>query len=195
MEETERKPIFTNTYLASEESYKQMYQSVRKGLILFSVILFSGAILYAVITIVRSALLYAEYGDSFFKSPHAWILLLMSAYLCFAIIWVATSPRRLAKKSLKRLQEMSGGKTPEVRADFFDDTVVFHNDATNGESVLNYTVFKEMKETQDLFLLWTQQKQIIPISKLDFDGTDIPGFRAFIDEKCPNAKRKWKKAE
>lgn len=195
MEENERKPIFTNNYLASEESYRQMYRRIRKGLILFSVILFGGGVVYAVYAVVRSALLYAQYGDSFFKSPHAWILLLMSAYLCFAIVWIALSPRRLAKKSLKRLKEMSGGKTPEIRAAFFDDAIVFHNDTTNGESVLNYTVFRKTEETQDLFLLWTQQKQIIPIAKLGFDGTDIVGFRAFIDEKCPNAKRKWRKAE
>lgn len=195
MEENERKPIFTNSYLASETSYRQLYRRIRMGLILFSAVLFGGGAVYAIYTVIHSALLYAEYDDSFFRTPHAWILILMAAYLCFAIVWITLSPRRIAKKSMKRLQEVNGGKTPEVRVEFFDESIVFHNDVTNGESVMNYTVFKKMEETQDLFLLWTQQKQIIPIAKLGFDGTDIVGFRAFMDEKCPHAKRKWRKAE
>lgn len=192
MEELERKPIFGNTYEPSVETYRQMYRRIRKGLTWLTTILFGAAAIYAIYTVIRLAVIY---GGSIFTSVHPWLMIVMAAYLIFAIVFIACAPRRLAKKALKRLQEMSGGKTPSVRAEFFDDTVEFHNDANKGETVLQYSVFKKIGETEDLFLLWTQQKQVIPIAKLGFENMDIPGFRDFMDEKCPNAKRKWRKAD
>ncbi len=192
MEELERKPIFGNTYEPSVETYRQMYRRIRKGLTWLTTILFGAAAIYAIYTVIRLAVIY---GGSIFTSVHPWLMIVMAAYLIFAIVFIACTPRRLAKKALKRLQEMSGGKTPSVRAEFFDDTVEFHNDANKGETVLQYSVFKKIGETEDLFLLWTQQKQVIPIAKLGFENMDIPGFRVFMDEKCPNAKRKWRKAD
>ncbi len=192
MEELERKPIFGNTYEPSVETYRQMYRRIRKGLTWLTTILFGAAAIYAIYTVIRLAVIY---GGSIFTSVHPWLMIVMAAYLIFAIVFIACAPRRLAKKALKRLQEMSGGKTPSVRAEFFDDTVEFHNDANKGETVLQYSVFKKIGETEDLFLLWTQQKQVIPIAKYGFSGVTIEGFRAFMDEKCPNAKRKWRKAE
>ena len=192
MEELERKPIFGNTYEPSVETYRQMYRRIRKGLTWLTTILFGAAAIYAIYTVIRLAVIY---GGSIFTSVHPWLMIVMAAYLIFAIVFIACAPRRLAKKALKRLQEMSGGKTPSVRAEFFDDTVEFHNDANKGETVLQYSVFKKIGETEDLFLLWTQQKQVIPIAKYGFSGVTIEGFRAFMDEKCPNAKRKWRKAD
>ncbi len=192
MEELERKPIFGNTYEPSVETYRQMYRRIRKGLTWLTTILFGAAAIYAIYTVIRLAVIY---GGSIFTSVHPWLMIVMAAYLIFAIVFIACAPRRLAKKALKRLQEMSGGKTPSVRAEFFDDTVEFHNDANKGETVLQYSVFKKIGETEDLFLLWTQQKQVIPIAKLGFENMDIPGFRDFMDEKCPNAKQEWRKAD
>ena len=192
MEETKRKPIFANTYVPSAETYRQMYRRIRMARTWFASILVGAAAIYAIYKLLQ---LTAIYGGSTVGSVYPWLMVAMAAYMIFAIVFIAFAPRRLAKKAMKRLQEMSGGKTPAVRADFFDDTVEFHNDATKGETVLQYSVFKKIGETKDLFLLRTQQKQVIPIAKLGFDGTDIPGFRAFMDEKCPNAKRKWRKAD
>ena len=58
-----------------------------------------------------------------------------------------------------------------------------------------YASLNLLTETEDLFLIRTAQRQIIALSKAGLDGTDVPGFRAFMDEKCPNAKRKWRKAK
>ena len=192
MEETERKPIFANTYVPSAETYRQMYRRIRMALTWFASILFGAAAIFAIYKLLQ---LTAIYGGSIFGSVYPWLMVAMAAYMIFAIVFIAFAPRRLAKKAMKRLQELSGGKMPTVRADFFDDTVEFHNDATKGETVLQYPVFKKIAETKDLFLLWTQQKQVIPIAKYGFSGVTIEGFRAFMDEKYPNAKRKWRKAE
>lgn len=192
MEETERKPIFANTYVPSAETYRQMYRRIRMAMTWFTAILFGAAAIFAIYKLLQ---LTSIYGGSIFGSVYPWLMVAMAAYMIFAIIFIAFAPRRLAKKAMKRLQEMSGGKTPAVRADFFDDTVEFHNDATNGETVLRYPVFKKCEETEDLFLLWTQQKQVVPLAKYGFSGVTIEGFRAFMDGKCPNAKRKWKKGD
>ena len=47
----------------------------------------------------------------------------------------------------------------------------------------------------DALMYIKTQKQVVPLARYGFSGVTIEGFRAFMDEKCPNAKRKWKKAE
>ena len=182
MEETKRKPIFANTYVPSAETYRQMYRRIRMALTWFASILFGAAAIYAIYKLLQ---LTAIYGGSIFGSVYPWLMVAIAAYMIFAIIFIACAPRRLAKKAMKRLQEMSGGKTPAVRADFFDDTVEFHNDATNGETVLQYPVFKKCEETEDLFLLWTQQKQVIPIAKYGFSSTQLLGKVALLTRMLP----------
>ena len=61
-------------------------------------------------------------------------------------------------------------------------------DITEGEAeVLGFT------ETDDLFLLWTKEKQVFSIAKQNLTGVDLAGFRALLQEKCPKAKCRWRK--
>ena len=57
--------------------------------------------------------------------------------------------------------------------------------------MMSYSAFSLLTETKDFFVIRTKQRQLIVLDKYGFDGTDIAGFRAFMSEKCPHAKKKW----
>ena len=195
MEETERKPIFTNTYVPNEEIDRQMYRSVNfvRRLILFLIcIAFLCYSLYKLIQLIQWA---AYYREPIYTQTLFWFIIVGFVLYGFLIVRGILAPRIFARKETKRLKETYGTTEITVKFTFFDDALEMHNLASGAKWNLPYTSLKRMTETKDLFLIRTQQKQIIPIAKLGFDGTDIPGFRAFMDEKCPNAKRKWRKAK
>lgn len=189
--EEERKPIFTNLYMASEESYRQLYRRIRRVLTWVVTVLAIGAVGYMVYAMVHFSKVYAAYGESFFATIRAWFLLVLTVYLCINIGLLITSPRRLAKKALKRVRELNNDQIPEETAEFYEDTVTFRNSVTHGESTLSFASFAKIHETKDLFLIWTKQKMVIPLAKDGFTGIDVVGFRAFMDEHCPQAKRRW----
>ena len=195
MEENERKPIFTNTYVPNEETDRQMFRSVRFVRRLFLLLLGVAVLCYLVYWMIRLIQWAAYYREPIYTQSLFWICIVGFALYGFLIVREILAPRIFAKKQAKRMKETYGTDTITVEAAFFDDSMAFHNRASNAEMRLQYGALKLLTETKDLFLLRTQQKQLIVLSKLGFDGMDITGFRAFMDEKCPNAKRKWKKAD
>ena len=195
MEETERKPIFSNTYVPEEETDRQLFRSIRFVRRLFLFLVGAGFLCYFVYWLIR-LIQWTSYGRvPIYTQSLFWICIAGFTLYVFLIVREIFAPRTFAKRQRKRLTETYGTDRITIDAAFFDDSVAFHNRASNAEMHLQYSSLKLLTETKDLFILRTQQKQIIALSKLGFDGTDIVGFRAFIDEKCPNAKRKWKKAE
>ena len=195
MEETERKPIFTNTYVPNEERDRQMYRSIRFVRRLLVFLLSFGFLCYTAYKMSQLIQWTAYYREPIYKQTLFWFCIVGFVLYGFLIVLEIFAPRLFAKKETKRLKETYGTTDITVEFTFFDAALEMHNLASGAKWRLPYTSLKLLTETQDLFLLRTQQKQLIVLSKLGFDGTDIVGFRAFMDEKCPNAKRKWKKAE
>ena len=195
MEETERKPIFTNIYVPDEQTGRQIYRSVRfvRRLLIFLLgTAFLAMVLYYLVWVIRWA---SDYDQPVYTQRLFWLCIAVVALYVLLIVREIFAPRTFAKRETRRLKEAYGTDRVEIRAAFFDDGVAFHNLASNAELQTAYDVFGTITETKDLFLVRTKQKQLIAFHKLGFDGTDIPGFRAFMDEKCPHAKRKWKKEE
>ena len=122
----------------------------------------------------------------------------MSLFLFVAVVGLLLlavllyAPRKQAKLTAGRIKE-TYGQIPEVRASFFQDRIVFHNTASNGDISLRYDNISDCLETRDVILLVTKQKQFHSLVKAGFSGTDEAGFRAFIREKASNAKYYWKK--
>jgi hypothetical protein len=196
MEENERKPIFTNTHRTSRETYLQFFHGARKtaNVIVCAV---AAAILaficYESVTVIRSV---QYYGGSIFAESFFWIGILgIALWLFIPINALFIAPKRFAKRQMRMSTEAYGTEQMDIVTEFFDDAAELHNLTSKGEARFTYPTIKKVTETKDLFLAWTGTKQILIINKLGFDGTDIVGFRAFMDEKCPHAKRKWRKAE
>lgn len=196
MEETERKPIFTNTHRTSRETYLQFFHGARKTanviICVFAAVIFL-SMCYQIVKFIRSI---TYYGGSIFSESFFWIgtvAVVLWLYIPINALFIA--PKRFAKRQMRMSTEAYGTEQMEIVTEFFDDAVELHNLTSKGEARFTYPSIKKVTETKDLFLAWTGTKQILIINKLGFDGTDIPGFRDFMDEKCPNAKRKWRKAD
>lgn len=195
MEETERKPIFTNVYVPNEQTDRQIYRHVRfvRRLLIFLLGTgFLAMVVYYLVLVIRWA---ADYRVPVYTQTLFWLSIVAVALYVWLIVREIFAPRTFAKRETRRIQETYGTDRIEIRAAFFDDEVAFHNLASNAEMRLPYTSLKLLTETKDLFLIRTQQKQLIALAKYGFSDVTIEAFRAFMDEKCPNAKRKWRKAE
>jgi hypothetical protein len=193
MEENERKAIFTNTLVSNEETDRQSLRSTRvvRRLLL---ILFGAGLLcnfvYWIIQLIRWA---AYYQEPIYTQETFWICIVGFAMSGYVVVHEIFAPRIFARKEKKRVMEAYGTTEITIKTAFFDDALERRILASGAKWRLPYTTLKRITETKDLFLLRTQQKLLIELSKLGFDGTDAAGFRRFMDEKCPNAKRRWKK--
>jgi hypothetical protein len=195
MEEAERTVHFTNTYVTDAKTDRQMFRRIRRvpRLIVF---LISGAVLgYLVYWLIRLIRESAAQGKPLFSDSSPWIFILGIVLIALMVVRELLAPGTFANRQAKRLQESYGSEHITIDAAFSDDAIDFQNHASNAEMHLPYTSLKLLSETKDLFLIRTQQKQLIALAKNGFSGTDAAGFRTFMDEKCPTAKRKWRKAE
>lgn len=195
MEENERKPIFTNTYIPNEETDRQMYRSIRFVPRLFLLLIGAGFLCYLAYQMVQLIQWAVYYREPIYTQTSFWFLIVGFALYGFLIIREILAPHIYARKETKRIKETYGTTEITIRLAFFDDALALHNLASDAKWRFPYNSLKELTETNDLFLIRTGQRQVIVLSKLGFDGTDIVGFRAFMDEKCPNTKRKWRKAD
>ena len=193
METNERTPIFTNVYAPNEQTDRQIYSHITRVRRIVYWVICTGFFAFLVYQLVDTIRWTARTGASFFAQTNVWILLAGIALYVVLFILLILAPRRFIKKRVKQMRELYGEKRVEIRAAFFDDAVAFHNAASNADLKHAYSVFKQVAETKDLFLLRSEQKMVLALDKSGFDGVDVPGFRAFMDEKCPNAKRGWKK--
>jgi len=195
MEENERKPIFTNIFSPNEETARQLFLKLTfvRRLVIFSIgAVMLGMIVYWFVYLLRWA---EEANVPAYSQRLFWISIAAFAVWAYLIVREILAPRTFAKRETRRIRETYRRDRIEVHAAFYDDTVEFHNMASNAVTQFDYPAFGLLTETKDLFVIRTRQKQLIALSKLGFDGTDIAGFRAFMEEKCPDAKRKWRKAE
>ena len=193
MEENERTPLFTNTYGPSETFFRQSYLQVRRFWRLAIYIIAGGFLAYACYQMLQWFAWSAYTGESIFRETSFWMILAEIALMTFLIVWESTAPKRYADRQMRRVKETYGANDPRVHIAFYDDEVAFHNDVTNSSHSMRYASFAKCAETKDLILIITREKQLIGFPKNAFTGVDVPGFRAFMDEKCPNAKRRWRK--
>lgn len=194
MEENERKPIFSNTLQTNREMYLELVRAMRKTATVTVCVVTAAVLVYMCYQLTRLIRSFMYYGEPVGSEPI--FFLTIGAIVLWVIVSVRAllAPKRAVKRQMRMNQESYGTEQVEIETEFFDDALELHNRTSKGELRFVYTAFKKVTETENLFLLWTGQKQIVVLYKLGFDGTDIPGFRAFMDEKCPNAKRKWRKA-
>lgn len=195
METGERTPIFTNTYTTSEETDKQTYRSIRFVWRVAVFLLGAGFLGYFVYWFIRMLQWSALSGRPIYTESLFWICLSGFSIYGFLIVREILAPQLFARRQTKRKIELYGATEITIDAAFYADGAAFHNRASDARLELGYSAVHRLTETKDLFLIRTQQKQLIALSKDGFDGTDIPGFRTFMDQKCPNAKRRWKKAD
>ncbi len=193
MEEQERSVLFTNVYVPCEKTDRQTYLRMSRvpRLIFFLV---GTALLAYLVYIIVDLFRWSQFsGTSFFSETSAWICIAAIALYIALIVREILRPSLYAKREQKRLIEKYGTDRIEIRSSFLEDAIEVHNLASDAKLRLSYENFRFLTETKDLFLLRTEQKQIIGLNKSGFSGVDLVGFRTFMDQKCSGARRAWKK--
>ena len=195
MEETERTVLFTDTYTTDEKTDRQMFRRIRRMPRLFVFAISAAFLAYLVYLFVTMLQWSKDTGEPLSANSSVWLLVLGVLLLILIVVRELLAPDTFSKRQARQLKESYGTEHITIDADFTDDAIDFHNQAAKADMHVPYDSLNLLTETDDLFLIRTEQRQIIAISKTGLDGTDVPGFRTFMDEKCPNAKRKWRKAE
>ncbi len=191
--ETDLKPVLAQSvYIPSFRTELQAFRARRshRRIVLLS-ILYGALFAYLLVRIgIQAVKIFA------FDMPHAVVSMAISGVLLllfvFLFITVLTAPRRNAKRRMRQLLETHPA-VPSVTTTFFEDEVVIRSDDERNGLYLQYPVLKRITETDDLFLLWTKEKQVFSIAKQNLTGVDLAGFRALLQEKCPKAKCRWRK--
>lgn len=189
--ETDLKPVLAQSvYTPSFRTELQAFRARRshRRIVLLS-ILYGALFAYLLVRIgIQAVKLFA------LDMPHAVVSMAISGVLLLLFVYlfvtVLTAPRRNAKRRMRQLLE-THFTVPSVTTTFFEDEVVIRSDDERNGLHLAYPVIKRITETDDLFLLWTKEKQVFPVEKrtLTVDGA---GFRTHIREKCPKAKVNWR---
>ena len=191
--ETDLKPVLAQSvYIPSFRTELQAFRARRshRRIVLLS-ILYGALFAYLLVRIgIQAVKIFA------FDMPHAVVSMAISGVLLllfvFLFITVLTAPRRNAKRRMRQLLETHPA-VPSITQTFYADEVVMKTADERNGAHLAYSVFRKVTETNDLFLLWTKEKQVFPVAKQGLTVTDVPGFRALIREKCPKAKCRLRK--
>ncbi len=191
MEENERKAFFTNTCIENEENDRQVYRSLHVARRIILTLVFMGFICYFVYLLIQLIQWTKYTREPIYTQLLFWICIVGIASCSYVILREIFAPRILARKDTKRFKETYGTSEITIRNAFYDDVVRGQNLISKGEIQLSYSAFSLLTETKDFFVIRTKQRQLIVLDKYGFDGTDIAGFRAFMSEKCPHAKKKW----
>ena len=174
-------PLFENVSALGYEEYLQCYQKI---------LLHSARMKIFLVVMALCLVDIILQWEMVLANPMSLLPFVAVASLMLLILFVYV-PRKQAKQTVGRIKELNG-RIPEVRSSFFQDRIVSHNTASNGETSLRYEKIADCLETRDVILLMTEQKQYYTLVKSGFSGTDEQGFKQFMRKKAPTAKFHWK---
>lgn len=193
METEERIVLAQSVYTPSCETNLQLYRGIRRTWRIVLLCLLYGALFSVLLVRIGfNAVKIIAFDLPVYAAVSMWVSGVM--LLVFAFIFVRTliAPRRNAKRRMRQLLETHPA-VPSITQTFYADEVVMKTADERNGAHLAYSVFRKVTETNDLFLLWTKEKQVFPVAKQGLTVTDVPGFRALIREKCPKAKCRLRK--
>lgn len=95
----------------------------------------------------------------------------------------------------KQLLYQYEGKTPHQMIHFEEDQLVFHNLCTGTERVIPYSQYVQLWESKNLLVLILDVNMYQMIDKRYITGGASGELIAFLQEKCPNLKKKVRKGK
>lgn len=192
METEERNVFATSTYTPTYETERQRFRAMRSYRRIVLLCLLYGALFaYLLVRIGIQLVKIFAFHVPVYAAISMWVSAVLLILFVYLFVSVLTAPRRNAKRRIRQLLE-THPSVPSETAVFFDDEIVLKNEGEQNGLHLRYSVFRRISETNDLFLLWTKEKQVFPIAKRGLCGVDPAGFRAWMDAKCLKAKRRWR---
>ena len=143
----------------------EQYRCLRKGgVIAVSLVLGVPILVYCITKIAFRAVWSIVTGAIFWEGVSMWLAVaLLLAYVVGLVLFLF-SPRRRAKRSLRRASELFG-TPPEICMDFREDTLLIRTPVPESGLCVPYAVIGKCIETSSLFLLVTKEKQVFAVAK------------------------------
>ena len=186
MENRENTVLCENTFTPTQAHYAQAYAAMTK---FTDLLLFGFVILMALVLVLGS--IVSE--QSFFGKDNLVPLIALGIALAAVIAQHFLLPRLYASRAVKRIREAYGA-LGALTVTVLSDGVRMYNAANDGEVQFSFDSFAHFSETRDLLLLRTNARQTVMASKTGFsEGSSEAQFKKLMQEKCPQAKAKWKK--
>lgn len=114
--------------------------------------------------------------------------------LCLGIFWGAKLVQHLRSRdggsSYKRMLSSNGGSPVHYDYSFLSDGIHIFNPHTNGSTCFPYSQVKAVFETDDLFVIELEHKQLLPLEKSTLTGGPASTFVEKLLAASPNAKKK-----
>ena len=140
--------------------------------------------------VIAVAALILEHVFEFRSRITAQSVFLM-VYSTAMLVWRQVFfPKRWAKTSLRRRQELYGVAQLTEKKYFLDNELMVRTEQIEEELHLSYAVFHRVIETKNLIVLFTKQRLMITLDKNGFQNGTAEDFWKLIAEKCPEAKLK-----
>ena len=184
METNEKTVLIRNSFEPTQEHYAQAYRAMMKT----SDILTLGFVALMALILVLSSVLTKL---PLFSFDNLVPLIAIGVAVIAALMQHFLLPNLYARNAQKRLLE-AYGKTGALTVTVYDDSIVMHNGANDGEIAFAFNAFTKFSETQDLLLMRTRARQTVMLAKANFEQGDEASFKTLMKEKCPAAKFSWK---
>ena len=170
------------------ETERQAYRAARRAFPVVLLCVGCGMLVFS--QFFRIALSVAKiliFDQPLYSAVSLWIAVVCIGFAIFLLIWGLFAPRRNAKRRIRRLKE-AFGTVPTLTCFFYEDGIAVQADGAETGVCFPYSAIRRVKETRDLFLLVTKEKQSVAVEKDRMELVDEAGFYALLQEKCPKAK-------
>ncbi len=108
------------------------------------------------------------------------------------LVCLVLSPAMYARRFMNQVRELYGTPDKLVMVYRFYDDVIRTESTSGAKMAVQYSQIIRVKETKRLILFRRKAKMIDMLDKAKFTRGDLPGLRAFLQEKNPDAKFSWK---
>ena len=194
--ETETRTVCARGMLTpTPETELQAYRATRR--ILWLILLCVGCGMIIVSQLFRIGLSLVRiliFDQPVYSVFSLWIGAASIVLAVFLLIFGLFSPRRSARRRIRRLKE-TYAEIPTLICDFEEDGIALRTDKAEAGVRFAYSAIRRCTETKDLFVLLTKEKQFFSVEKQRLEHIDEAGFRAFICAKCPKAKVNWRQTK
>ena len=164
----EKEILFENRYVRDEtclkETYRYLYYKRPKRIALYALIVFEMILTLAMFTVYRKT----EY------------LLFFLLFVFFSVV-IVLGYFRGVKASVRRQEELTGGKPLVVNIEIREDGVRVYNDQSDSD--FPWSKIKKVRQTENQILLQTQANLMLIISKDGFTKGTFEDFKDFLRAK------------
>ena len=186
MEDKETTVLCENTFTPTQAHYAQAYAAMTK----FTDLLLFGFVILMALVLVLSSIVSEQ---PFFGRENLVPLIALGIAILAVMAQHFLLPKLYASRAVKRICAAYGA-LGALTVTVLSDGVRMYNAANDGEVRFPFASFAHFSETRDLLLLRTTARQTVMASKTGFtEGFSAAQFKALMQEKCPQAKIKWKK--